>query len=206
MSSDPAAGAPAAVAAGAPGARLVAARNGRIPFEILAAITVVGVAAAGRFAEAALVAFIVGLGAWLGRRLREATAADAARRARIESHTDPAPARERAPLAERALSGFADWFMPLAIAVAAAVLLRNADVVLALTLLLVASPQALLALPRSSPAALRALAASAAAALLVATLAGLLGPVAAALLLQASTLAARFGQRLAPVGRGRPPA
>jgi hypothetical protein len=205
LSSDPAAGAPAAVAAGAPGARLVAARNGRIPFEILAAITVVGVAAAGRFAEAALVAFIVGLGAWLGRRLREA-AADAARRARIESHTDPAPARERAPLAERALSGFADWFMPLAIAVAAAVLLRNADVVLALTLLLVASPQALLALPRSSPAALRALAASAAAALLVATLAGLLGPVAAALLLQASTLAARFGQRLAPVGRGRPPA
>jgi len=202
LSSDPAAGAPAAIAPA--GARAIAVSHRRIPFEILAAIAVVGAAAAGRFVEAAVVAFVVALGAWLGRLLRAATA-DAApdsqgplvARDPFVGRADPAPARERAPLAERVLSGFADWFMPLAIALAAAVLLRSTDVALALALLLVASPRALLALPRSSPQALRAFAALAAALLLAATLAGLVGLVTVALLQQASMLAARLAPRLA---------
>ncbi len=110
MSSDPAAGAPAAIAPA--GARAIAVSHRRIPFEILAAIAVVGAAAAGRFVEAAVVAFVVALGAWLGRLLRAATA-DAApdsqgplvARDPFVGRADPAPARERAPLAERVLSG-----------------------------------------------------------------------------------------------------
>lgn len=189
MSSDPAAGAPAAVApAGAP---VAAVRNGRIPFEILALIAVVGAAAAGRLVEAALVAFVVGLGAWLGRRLRARPAADEA------GGTSGSSAAGLASFATRVLSAFTEWFMPLTIALAAAVLLRSADVVLALTLLLVASPQALLALPKSSPLPLRTLAATLAAALLAATLAGIVGLVTAALLQQASVLAARVAPRLA---------
>jgi len=219
LSFDPAAGAPAAVAPA--GARVVAARSGRIPFEILAAIAVIGAAAAGRFVEAALVALVVGLGAWLGRRLRERQAGDEAGATHASSAATPgslaapeardspaarttAPARDRAPLVARTLSAFTEWFMPLTIALAAAVLLRSADVTLALTLLLVASPQALLALPRSSPLSMRALVATMTAALLVATLAGLVGLVTAALLQQASMLAARYAPRLASTRVQRP--
>ncbi|MCD6679564.1 MAG: hypothetical protein LT102_02745 [Burkholderiaceae bacterium] len=196
MSSDPAAGAPAAVAPA--GARVVAVRNGRIPFEILALIAVVGAAAAGRLVEAALVAFVVGLGAWPRRRLRAWPAADEA------GGTSGSSAAGLVSLATRVVSAFTEWFMPLTFALAAAVLLRSADIALALTLLLVASPQALLALPRSSPLWLRALAATMAAALLAATLAGMLGLVTAALLQQASMLAARIAPRSSSARVQRP--
>ncbi|HEY0877814.1 MAG TPA: hypothetical protein VGE10_05125 [Zeimonas sp.] len=190
MHPDP--GAPVALA----GARasLDASRTRRIPFELLAAITIVGVAAAGHFAAAALVAAVVASGHVAAARW------PAAWRARPRASQDddgretslPAPATApRWSLVERALTMLSAWFMPLAIALSAAVLMRTGDVAFALTLLLVASPQALLALPTSSRIEWRALAALAAAALLAATLAGFVGLVAAALLQQASMLVAR---------------
>ncbi len=187
MSSDPAAGAPAAAAPGGP--RVDAARNGRISFELLAAIATVGVAANGHLVEAALVALVFLLGRVLHARVRGATTLGAfASSGRVDGQNETLAAHENATLAERALAIFAAWFMPLAISLAAAVLLRTGDVAFALTLVLAASPQALLALPAASRFGARMLAAAASAALLAAVLGGFIGFVAAAVVQQASTL------------------
>lgn len=197
MQSDPGAGARVALAPAA-AARLDDARSGRIPFELLAAIAIIGAAAAGHVSEAALVAGVLVLGRWIGERRRARPNAD---ETTIGAMLDAAETRLAVPapagaasLGERALSMFAAWFMPLAIASAAAVLMRTGDVRYALTLLLLASPQALFALPASSRIGWRALAALAAAALLGAAIGGFVGLVAAALVQQACVLAARFAR------------
>jgi len=211
LPSDPVAGAPAVLSP----AVTTPARGGRIRFAVIAAIAVVGAAAAGRFTDAALVALVVALGTWLGGRLQASTAGETralhdsfgtcadANAAAAERSTLPPISGWAAP-GERALCAFADWFMPLTIALAAAVLMRSGDVAFALTLLLVASPQALLALPRSSRFAPRALAALAVTALLGAALGGLVGLVAAALLQQASMLVVRLAPRVARLRAQRP--
>lgn len=185
MSTDPAAGAPVVLAPAVAGDD-----HDRIPFELLAAIALVGAAAAGHPVEAALAALVVVLGRALQRR-RPRHAGSGAQHERRGHDAMRMQAPVAAAFAERALSLFGAWFLPLAIAASAAVLLRTGDVACALTVLLVASPQALFALPPSSRIAWRALAAFAAAALLGATLAGFVGLVGAALLHQASALAAR---------------
>lgn len=196
MSSDPAAGAP--VARAPAGARVDAARDGRICFELLAAIAIVGAAAAGQYQQAALVAVVLLLGGVLGRMLvgdrRRAHARGDARpqQSRPDARSPSSGTVLVAPFAERALSFFAAWFVPLALASAAAVLMRSGDVAHALTLLLAASPQALRSLPSSSRIGLRMLAAGAAAALLGAALAGFVGLVAAALLQVVLLLTARL--------------
>lgn len=190
MQSDPGAGARVAPAPAA--AYLGDPRNGRIPFELLAAIAIVGAAAAGHVVEAVLVAVAVVLGRWIGERRRaRAGTVETTPVVKADGSETRAPAGA-VSLAERALSLFAAWFMPLAIASAAAVLMRTGDVRHALTLLLLASPQVLFALPASSRIEWRALAALTAAALLGAALGGFVGLVAAALLQQACVLAARF--------------
>lgn len=191
MSTDPAAGAPVALA---PAGGVDAARNDRIPFELLAAIALVGAAAAGHPVQAALAAVVVVFGRALQRH-RQGDAVSGAHHEPLGHDAMRTHASAAAAFAERALSLFGAWFMPLAIASSAAVLLRTGDVALALTLLLVASPQALFTVPPSSRLAWRALAAFAAAALLGAVLAGFVGLVGAALLHQASALAALAARR-----------
>lgn len=206
MQSDPGTGAPVTLAPAA--ASLGDPRSHRlIPFEVLAAIAVLGAAAAGHPAQAAFVGLAVAIGAMLEWHRRppftstrgETDAAPPVHRSapacrpREEAHRDPAQPLgwPRPGRTERALGLFAAWFMPLAIAIAAAVLMRTGDVAYALTLLLVASPQPLLALPASSRLAARVPAAFASAALLAAALAGAIGLAGAALLQLGGRFAAR---------------
>jgi len=190
LPSDSGSGVPAATAPA--GAIVDAARNSRIPFELLAAIAIVGAAANGRLAESALVGIVFALGHLLNARSRAIPVLGAlVPSGRGDEGSDAPAARDNARHAERALAMFTAWFMPLCLALAAAVLMRNADVMFALTLLLVASPQPLLALPASSRSTARALAAVASATLLAAALAGFVGLVAAAVLQQVSMFVAR---------------
>ncbi|MCO5101725.1 MAG: hypothetical protein M9885_12690 [Burkholderiaceae bacterium] len=203
MSSDPGAGAPAVVAPAC--ANVVVARNSRISPELLAAIAVVGVAANGHLTEAALAASVVAFGwaASIGSRSRAKRAATRDGDVERQAHAATTmvvrgPVAARVPVVERVLSAFAAWFMPFVIALSAAVLMRSGDVTFALTLLLVASPQTLLALPASSRRGTRALAASTATLLLAAVLAGFVGFVAAAVLHRVSMAIAYFAPRFAP--------
>lgn len=195
----------AAVVAASAGARTAFAglRNGRITPELLVAIVVAAALAAGDAFAAAGIAFVGVAGKWLEIRLR----------ARLAARQTEAPHAANAELAqgrpaaraERALSFLAGWYTPLTIALAAGVLAVTDDVAFALTLLLVASPQAMLVVaerhaspphdPRASSRAALAIGACAAlfaAALLGAALAGVVGALAVAVLQQVSALAARI--------------
>lgn len=171
-------------------AALAALRGGRITAELLVAIVVVAALASGDAFAAAGVAFVGVVGRWLELRLRARFAAadeDGARTGGVE-------ARRPASLTRHALSLFAGWYTPLTIALAAGSLAVTDDVGFALTLLLVASPLALLvvAARRDASDASHACAALFAVVLLGAALAGVVGAIAVAVLQQASALAARL--------------
>jgi cation transport ATPase len=179
-------------------------RNGHVTMELLVLVAIAGALASGLAWEAAAVAFLCACGGWLEARALRASAAPSGAAAHVDA---PATGAASAADAARSIGApavrarlrhavdvLAGWYTPAVLAVAAGALAVTGNIPLALALLVIARPQALLL---STPSALRgaadaqnvAIALAAAVALLVGVVAGELRMAGAMLIQQAAVLA-----------------